>query len=264
MHSLKTSAGLAAPAFAAATLLAATTQAGTVANWKEFNSGSTNSGLNTNSPTFGDGSAGNANSSWIAGQFGPNGAPVSVTLAVGETLTISGGMILTGDVSNNASEYRFGAFNDGGQFDLNSASNWTGGWLHQSGTGLFQGRTDGVFISSSGNASNIGASGSPTGSFDSSSTLPYNWSMSITRDTAGTVDIVSSISGGDGSYSLTYTKNDQATSLFTYTAVGVLFGGNSGLDQGQLTNVQYNVVPEPSSLALLSLGGLLIARRRQN
>jgi len=75
---------------------------------------------------------------------------------------------------------------------------------------------------------------------------------------------------GDGGFDQTFTASDVSTSLFTYTATGWLFGGTSTLDQGSMSNVEFNVtpVPEPSTLILAVLGflgiGLFHWRRRTN
>ena len=245
--------------------------AATVANWKEFNTNAAVvpiSGANTDSPVFGDGTTNSAQGAWIGGQFGTTGSPGSVTLAVGDTLTVSGGLTLTGG-TNNSGQFRFGVFNDGGQFAANNGSNWTGGWLHVIGTGgasdLFQGRTNGAFISTGPNALDLNSVVTRSGAFDGSSVTPFAFSMSITRDSATTVDVVSLITGGDGGYSEQYVEDDITTGNFTYTAAGLLFGGSSGVEQANFSGVQYEVttVPEPTT-ALLGLVGLLFGfvRRR--
>ena len=246
--------------------------AATVANWKEFNTNAAVvpiSDANTDSPVFGDGVTPNsAQAAWIAGQFGTTGSPGSVTLAVGDTLTVSGGLTLTGG-TNNSGQFRFGVFNDGGQFAADSGSNWTGGWLHVIGTGgasdLFQARTNGAFISTGANAVDLNSVVTRSGAFDGDSATPFSFSMTITRDSATTLDVVSLITGGDGGYSEQYVEDDITTANFTYTAAGLLFGGSAGLEEASFSGVQYEVtsVPEPST-ALLGLAGLLIgfARRR--
>jgi len=245
--------------------------AATVASWKEFN---TNAavvpifGANTDSPIFGDGVTSNsAQAAWIAGQFGTTGSPASVTLAVGDTLTMSGGLILTGG-SNNSGQFRFGVFNDGGQFAADGGSNWTGGYLHGIGTSagdLFRARTDGPFISTGGNAMDLNAVISRTGTFDGDSTTPFSFSMSITRDSETTLDVVSLITGGDGSYSEQYVEDDIIASNFTFTAAGVLFGGSSEVEEASFLGVQYEVssVPEPSSFLFLGLSILGCGLRRR-
>jgi hypothetical protein len=249
-----------------ASLFLSAAQADPIANWKQLNTGvsTVTSDLDTDGPTFGDGSAANAQSAFMAGRFGTVAAPVTVTLALGQTLIVSGEYVLTGG-AGGAADYRFGVFNDGGQFDANASSSWTGGWLHQPGNDIYRGRTDGAYISSAGNASALGATKNSTGTLNPNSATPLLWSMSITRDSATTVDISSSFTGGGGSLDQLYTANDVTTGNFTYTAAGLLFGGGSSLDQAVFSNVQFNVIPEPSSLALFLLGlSALAARARMS
>ncbi len=227
--------------------------AGQVANWKDFNPAaghpSLSAGGDTDGPTFGNGTNASAQASWIAGRFGTAASPESVTLAVGQTLTVSGSYVLTGGAGAD-SDYRHGIFNDGGQFAANDGSLWTGGWLHQSGTNLFQGRTNGPFISSAADAVALATTKSSTGTLIKDSATALTFSMSITRDSPTTVDIVSSFTGGGGGLDQVYSANDVATSLFTYTAVGLLFGGGSSVDQVVFSAVQYTVTPDPTELEI--------------
>ncbi len=256
---------------AAIAIAANTAHSASIANWKELNVGSTNSGMNTNSPTIGDGSADSASNAWVAGRFGTVATPVSVTLAVGETLTISGSVVLTGG-SNAANNFRVGVFDESGQFASGGTTWANGGWIFRAGdNGLYQARTDNVFVSTNANAVDISDTVSNTGgAFTGDSTAAYDWSLSVTRATSTTADLFGSLTGGDNSFNETYSINgvdataSGANSTFTFNAVGLLFGSTLGLDQGELSNVQYNVIPEPSSMALLGLGALgLLARRRR-
>ncbi|MEJ6581245.1 MAG: hypothetical protein QNL33_01535 [Akkermansiaceae bacterium] len=249
--------------------------AATLANWKELNPNAAVvpiTGADTDSPVFGNGTTANsAQAAWIAGQFGTTASPESVNLAIGDTLTVSGSMTLTGG-TNNDSQFRFGVYNSGGQLAVDNGSNWSSGLLHVIGTtsDLFQARTDGPFISTTtspgGNAVDLDSVITRTGTFNGDSTIPFLFSMAITRNSATTVDVVSLITGGDGNYSEQYVEEGHAPTNFTYDSVGVLFGGSAGLEQASFSGVQYQVtsIPEPSA-TLLGLTGLLFgfARRRR-
>ena len=245
--------------------------AAVVADWKELNPNAAVvpiSGANTDSPVFGDGTTPNsAQAAWIGGQFGAAGSPESVTLAIGDTLTVSGSLTLTGG-TNNSAQFRFGAFNSGGQLAASSGLNWSSGLMHVIGsTGdLFQARTDNAFISTGGNAVDLNGVTTRTGAFDGDSTLPFIFSMQITRHSATTVDVVSLITGGDGSFSEEYVEDDHTPANFTYDSVGLLFGGSSSVEQATFSGVQYEVtsIPEPSAV-FLSLTGILLGsvRRRR-
>ncbi len=244
-------------------LATCTVQATPIADWKVlFTAGPTpvNSGLTTNSPQFGDGTAGQMDGIGVAGRFGTSISPESVTLAVGETLTVTAGVTLTGGIAGSNSAYRFSIQNDGVQFAANSSENWLGGWMHTLGLSdganpaIYETNTTGNYMSTGGTASELGAGNSTSGTFSGDSATPYTWTMAITRDSGTTVDIVSSFVGGPSSFSQTMTANNVTTGNFTYTAVGILTTGQSDLDQLTLSNVQFAVVPEPSTGVAL-LGG---------
>lgn len=243
-------------------------KAGLITDWKELATGAPTSGLNTASPVIGDGTDASAESV-LAGRF------PTVSLGIGHSITFAGSVVLTGGAAHDGGQYRFGIFNDGGQFDVNDQSNWTGGWMHvvtgrNSGGSpvngdLYQARTDGGYLSAAGNAVDLNATRATSGIFEGDSTNPFTWSMMITRDSATTVDIFSSISGGDSAFTETLTENDLTTSNFDFTAGGWLIGGLSQSDQASFSNVSITAVPEPSSALLLGLGGLGLAavRRRR-
>jgi hypothetical protein len=227
-----------------------------IANWKELNPNELIVPImdaGTHSPTFGDGITENSSQmAWVAGLFGTVGAPASVTLEVGQTLTVTGSVIFTGG-SNNNGQFRFGIYNDSGKFALDDGSNWTGGWLHSMGSDLWVGRTDGPFISTAGNAIALDSVETRTGTFVGDSLEPFTFSMSITRDSATTIDIVSLITGGDGELSEEFVREDIETTLFTYTSLGWLFGGSSAVEEVAFSNVEYAVTAGDGIPPLLAI-----------
>jgi hypothetical protein len=243
---------------AVASLTVIPVEAGTVAHWKQLNVtvSPALTGLDTDGPTIGDATANNAQSSWLAGRFGTVASPESVTLAIGQTLEISGRMILTGG-TNTANQIRFGIFNDAGQFAAGDGSNWAGGWMHNNGnvasSDLWRGSSTGAFVTTGGNSMDLNAIITRTGLFDGSSVAPFVFRMTITRDSDTTLDIVSQFTGGDGSLDEMYVKDDVPASDFTFTCVGVLLGGTSGVDQAVLSGVQYTVSGDSSVPRILNI-----------
>lgn len=252
----------------------------TVSNWQVMSAlagtASSTSGLNTNSPVFGDGTANDMDGVGLAGLFGTAATPASVTLGIGGTLTVTARVTLTGGLSTGAGGgYRFSVQNDAGQFSVPSANNWGGGWNHILDTGnttndgFYRAGTDVHFMSAFGNASQLADQSSPgfstSGSFNGDSTSTYLWTMSITRDSATTVDLFSSFVGGDGNFSESYTLNDVSPTIFTYNAVGIQTTATTDLDQLSLSDVQYtySVIPEPSAALLGGFGLLAMLRRRR-
>ena len=261
-------------ALAGSSLIAmSSAHAATIANWKEMNPNAavpTNSGMNTNSPTIGNGTANNADDAWVAGRFGTVASPESVTLAVGETLTVSGSVTFTGG-DTLASQFRFGVFDGGADFAADNTTWANGGWLYVApGTapvGLLQAATNNLFLTNNTSTSDVfkltPSTDTNSGAFNGNSTTPYNWSFTITRDSLTTVDLSALLTGGSSPVNFASSVNNQTTSLFTYSTVGLLFGNGLNLDQGALSNVQYNVIPEPRTALLGGLGMLVLLRRRR-
>ena len=261
---------------------AATCPAASIANWQvmSFNAGtaSSTSGLNTDSPVFGDATAEDMDGVGVASLFGTTASPQSVTLNVGQTLTVSASVTFIGGLTTGSQTYRFAVLNDNGKFDVPSTDAWGGGWLHvvntvtTTGTGeLWQANTDKNYMSTTttgGNATNVvdlnAGKVFSGGALDANSATSYLWTMTITRDSETTVDLVSSFVGGPNGYSETYTASDITTSLFTYNSVGMQTTALGDLDQLSISGAQFSVIPEPSAALLGGLGLLALLRRRRN
>ena len=217
-------------------LFAGSVYAAPIDDWtlvRDLNAGP-ESGLNTDSPTFGDGTANAADNIVAVGLFGED-----VTLAIGETLTVSFGITYTGGGTNDT-RYIVGDYGD----DPVAEDGWIGGWNHTRTTNLRQARTDGSVQSTGGDsAAVVGATEDVSGTFSGDDATAYAFTMSITRESATTVDLVSSLVGGTGLFDQTYTANDVTTSLFTYNAAVIHLSGGLNLDQGSVTGAQYNRRP---------------------
>jgi hypothetical protein len=246
---------------AIAALSVTTVHAASIVTWnvaRDSMAVSANSGLNTSSPTFGNNTAENVDGAFFTGEFGE-----TISLAVGETLTVTYGITLTGG-TNAADNFRFVV----GDYGTTADQLWDGGWNYITDSDMYQARTgvSGNVQSNGGNAVALSATQVSSGTFLGDSTAAYTYTFSVTRDSASTVDLVGSLVGGNGLLDQTYTVEDRTTTLFDYNGVGLLFGSSGDLEQASLSNASYSVtaIPEPSSAALLGLGGLaLIIRRRR-
>lgn len=95
----------------------------------------------------------------------------------------------------------------------------------------------------------------------------YRVTADIVRNGDGTVDLGVSVADANSSAvyimpSQTFSAADSAALFVDYSQVGFRKRGSG--DDGKLLADNLTVIPEPGSLALLGLGGLLLARRRHS
>lgn len=236
-------------------LLAAPAHAAPVTTWTQY-SGSISSGLDTSSPVLGNGTADSADSQSIYATVN------TITLAsTGDSLTLSAGVNLSGLVTPQADQFRFGLYNVNGQ---SGATGWLGYFASNSGTsaGPTYSRlwerdnpNTGSFGSGTGatTIANVTASPSNT-SFVSGN---YTFSLTLTRVATG-LQIDWTLIGTNVSYTASGSYLDTTPQTYAYNRVGIFTGGGLNAAQASFSNVSVTAVPEPATLGMAVLG-LLVA-----
>ncbi len=97
-------------------------------------------------------------------------------------------------------------------------------------------------------------------SLDKDATPTYFFNISVSYDTATQVDISFLLSDGINSNTLTITNAD-ITGLENNNVFGVLTSQRNRSLEGTFSNITVNQIPEPASLALMGLGGLMMLGR---
>lgn len=230
---------------------------------------------NTDDPVLGTGAT-TADAARMIGYF------PDITLAnTGDFITLSYGMSFTaGTIANASDNWRYALYDRNGETAETTNSNlavvgndntdafrgyWFGVDTNPNPTGVqgtlrernvVDGSQDDPFANAS--ATNIST---PTGTATLAAATAYTGTMTITRTGLTEVTITGSFTGNGSN---TWSFVDATAITFTYGVVGFLNGGNINADQVTFSNVLITTnVPEPASMALLGLGGLLVRRRRR-
>jgi hypothetical protein len=246
--------------------LAIGAHAASVTNWVIDQGSPVTFGLDTNSPTIGDGSPENADQVILHATF-----PTVALSNNGDAILLTGSVTLFGitatDTGTNQ-QLRFGLFD---MLGSPGTSGWLGYFVANStaaNAGVVRQRNAGnvdLFISNNGStivASTANPPNSRTGATITNDT--YGFSLQLTRD-GNNFDIAGALFGGPGgNFFDSFTLDDLAptgTETFTFNTVGFLLGNAMNVDQAQYNNVDVTFIPEPAACILLALGCLLSLRR---
>lgn len=226
-----------------------------VLNWVTTNgdAGFTAGTAATSSPVTTD-----ADGDAIVGSFS------EVTLAEGDTITLTGSFNITGRTGViPGNQVRWGLFDGPGTPAIGNGSGYVGVWAAASSNiDSADGSTANPF---SGSASTTIAGGSGIAPSYGST---YDFLLAITRVDATQISVSGSLDdAGSGSNLITWpeTAGTPAGGSFTYDSVGILLGGTTNATQATFSNIDATdtAIPEPTSLVLGLFGSLALLRRRR-
>jgi hypothetical protein len=227
--------------------------AATIGTWT---ASSTITNATTSSPTLGNNTNGNASAIMYAS------FPTITLSNVGDAITFSGSVTISGGVASTDQGIRFGIFDNNGS---SNATNWRGylGTNRANGTSSIWERnnqTSGDFLGTSSAVTLLTSPGITVGSLPASGA--FSFSETITKTLTG-VSISFSLSG-PGGYSWGASASDTTPNggvSLEYDRVGIGFSGGYSADQAVFSNI--TVVPEPSAAVFGGMGLLALLRRRR-
>ena len=241
-------------------LSAAPAHADLVTGWTERTGATPVSNMGTASPTVGNGGTDSADSRSIYASFG------TLTLAIGQKITLSGSATLSGINTGGtfANQFRWGLYQENGipADTLGWLGYFAGNGSLSTGGDLFErNNPDSNWYMTGTGASTIATATAP-GTVLTNDT--YSFELILERVTGGIQIDSSFIRGSDSQqFALIADVLDTSPQTYAFNRVGFLLGNDMNADQVQFSNIDVSVVPEPTaSLAgLVCLAGLLRRRR---
>lgn len=127
----------------------------------------------------------------------------------------------------------------------------------------------GNLLASSGNWTSLGTTGATNGNDGYDDGVSYTFTMDLTRNASDQLEIVSRMAGGtldnDGLAEVIFTDATPHGGSFTFDTFALRplnATTTAPIFDTTLFQVDYIPIPEPTSLALLGLGGMALLRRR--
>jgi hypothetical protein len=225
------------------------------------------------------GTVGATSASWTT-YFTPEAAPV--TLQRGETLSVQWAFSITGlNTGNTSQDFRVAVVDSPSASRVSTnaspgSSTYTGYALFSNMAPTFQNSSpfqlrehdgNGALLSSSGDWLAL-ANGFANGGTGYADGVPYLLEMTLTRTDSDALDITTSVTGGtlNGTGVASVNFVDATPASFSFDTFALRPSSNTGtagtFDVTRFS-VDYNAVPEPSSLALLTFAGVAAVRRRR-
>lgn len=228
-----------------------------ITNWTSVQGNTSN--LNTANPIFGTGTANSVTGSEVYANIG------SHSLAIGDTLTFSGSVTMTGNQSSANNQFRIGLmYSNGSVNDTGMLGYWFGNSEASTVGTLRERNSPATAVDMMSTADTSAPSFATAGAVNFISIGTYAFSLSYQRASATSLAITWTLSNG-GTYVLSKTFTDTTVvSGFTFDTVA-LFAGTVNATKYSYADVSYTVVPEPQTWGMLGFAGfafVVIGRKK--
>lgn len=218
-----------------------------ISNWTSVQGNTSN--LTTANPIFGTGTANSVTGSEIYANIG------SHTLAIGDSLTFSGSVAMTGNQTSSNNQFRIGLmYSNGSVNDTGMLGYWFGNSDASTVGTLRERNSPATAVDMMSTADTTAPSFAGAGAVNFISIGTYAFSLSYQRVSSTSLAITWSLSNG-GTYAFSKTFTDTTVvSGFTFDTVA-LFAGTVNATKYSYADVQYTSVPEPRVWGMLGFAG---------